>query len=209
MKKIAALLVFLIFISSVSALPTLVYTEKRPIEWMCSTHLKAQKTYTANATIIENGIVCPKDAQVLLYECLDNSCGMKAGAGEGYKVNGKLPRFVNFVVDQNYYYECFTCRDPALNKAPAISVRKNIIVMEGNPVELNARCNDPEGDYVELSYDGWLGAERRDTGFSDAGRYQTTVRCVDEFGSVTTERVTITVRDNNRAPEILGVVRER
>ncbi|MBW3004281.1 hypothetical protein KY310_00415 [Candidatus Woesearchaeota archaeon] len=89
------------------------------------------------------------------------------------------------------------------NKAPTITLSspKQITVNEGDTVEIKAEARDPDEDPVTLTFSGWMEGPTRKTTYDDAGTHTVTIKASDGTKE-TTETVTITVTNVNRAPEL-------
>lgn len=197
--------VFVILISFVLADPTLVSNNDVPDDFMCSNHLFSSKEFRANATFIHVGLVCPDIAQINLYELRDSDIFTPFNyITSSYVVDGKYADFDDFEIDMRYYYECYTCKDPQLNKFPIITA-ENVRVFEGEEVVLNAKCTDEEIDHVTLTYSGWMSENTYSTSYEDQGVHLVELTCTDDFGGISSKTVTVTVIDVNRPPQILSV----
>lgn len=85
------------------------------------------------------------------------------------------------------------------NTAPSLSV-EDVIVTEGEVVNVIVEVSDPDGDDVTVVFEepldstgSWV------TGYDDEGVYEITVTATDGIETVT-EVVTVTVEEKNRAP---------
>ena len=87
----------------------------------------------------------------------------------------------------------------ALNKAPVFEEIKDIVVDEGETVQINAVASDPEGKQVTIKYAGWMTSDSYKTNYNDAGVYKVTVTVSDGV-SEASQDVKITVNDVNRPP---------
>jgi hypothetical protein len=87
------------------------------------------------------------------------------------------------------------------NSPPEIDVDTEITVDEGESVEIEPTISDADGDSVQVSYSGWKTVPEFMTGYDDAGEHVITITA-DDGTSETTEDVTITVLNTNRAPVI-------
>ena len=79
---------------------------------------------------------------------------------------------------------------------------KNIVVEETDTVRIDATATDPDGDKVEITYSGWMTSNSKATGYDDAGTYKVIVTASDG-NSESSEEVTVTIKDKNRAPQIV------
>ena len=206
MKRGALLIIFCLLATAVTALPTLDFDNKQPADWQCSNYRSAEKTFDAKFSTTKVGLVCGEDAFIKLYECLNTNCNQRVNAGEAYKVNYILPQFVDYTVKTNYHYQCYICKNPADNIPPEISGPTTIMVEEGETVELNANCTDPENDVVSgIRYNGWMNSQTKTTTYTDEGNHKVTLICEDEFQGRTEKVVQVIVKNNNRAPQILTI----
>ncbi len=195
-------MIVLLSINTTLAAPYLYAPTNTPLEWKCSPYLNGNKTFIANQTIIFTGLACPKDARVVLYECAAN-CLEKTLVVQGNKIKGKLAEFRNYSIDRRYYYNCITCKDPSKNGVPIITTPESIIrIQEGKTVNLKASCRDQDGDRTFLSYSGWMNSNVKEIGYDEQGIHSVNIECLDEFGFLTKETVTIHVTNRNRPPTI-------
>lgn len=91
-----------------------------------------------------------------------------------------------------------------LNSAPVIDI-DDITVDEGETIELEPEVSDPDGDGFEIEYSGWMTSASYTTTFNDAGTYDVTITATDEEGNTASEEITVTVREENRAPEMESI----
>jgi len=92
----------------------------------------------------------------------------------------------------------------SVNKQPIITNFENIVVDEGDRIILTPRVTDPDGDAVELTFEGWMTSDTYQTTYDDAGEYKVTLLASDGK-SVSTKTITITVNNVNRAPTLLAL----
>jgi hypothetical protein len=85
------------------------------------------------------------------------------------------------------------------NMAPTIEI-EDVTVFEGEKVVLNPVVND-DGDFVDVSFSGWMETNEKETGFDDAGEYEVVITASDGI-STTTKTVIVTVVNFNREPEL-------
>jgi hypothetical protein len=92
------------------------------------------------------------------------------------------------------------------NKAPTITLSspKQITVKEGETVQINAEARDPDDDPVTLAFSGWMDKPTRKTTYEDAGTHTVTITASDGKKQ-TTEEITVTVENVNRAPELAEI----
>jgi len=90
-----------------------------------------------------------------------------------------------------------------LNNAPTITLTspKEITVNEGDQVKIEAQAIDADNDPVTLTFSGWMDSAERTTTFDDAGTHTVTITASDGK-TETTEEITVTVNNINRAPII-------
>jgi len=108
-----------------------------------------------------------------------------------------------------------------LNQPPFFEYLPPVEVFEGDFVKINPNAWDDDSEQVEIDIDPWLeGSTFDDNGFSwtpgyDAAEFKSgkttytltfTARDEEEYES--TEEVTITVKDRNRAPELVNTTPE-
>ena len=209
MKRVALLiLVVLLLVVSVFGVPYLELGDEKPEELQCSTYLSGDREFFPTTNWIDVGVVCKDTARVDLYECVDNSCEELVVVAAGYKVKGVLPRFQDFTYSNRYHYDCFTCREPALNTAPIIEVAKRVTFYEGQTVQIDATCKDLDGDHVFVSQEGWMTQPTKLTEYDDAGMHRVKIVCRDEFDAVSTKEVLVRIIDRNRPPIISSVKNE-
>lgn len=205
-KGIVLIITVLLVIPLFQALPILDHSQEKPEQFACSTYQSAQKTFDAEFAITSVGLACKSSALVTLFECVDAECQQLKKAGSAYKINNHLPQFSNYIVGNNYHYQCYTCKDPATNHPPTITAPSRIAVTEGEKVVLNAVCTDEDDDVVSgVRYAGWMNIPTKMTGYTDAGAYQVTLTCEDEFQGRTVKTVQVVVADANRPPQIVTV----
>ena len=94
------------------------------------------------------------------------------------------------------------------NVAPVIEVLgdEEIIIDEGETVELELEISDPNGDDIEIEISEPIGNDRIwETKYTDHGEYVITISASDgEF--TTTKEITLTVNDINLPPEIIDII---
>ncbi len=199
------LVVIILSLSFVLADPILTSDRSIPENFECSKKIAKNKEFIANATFIHVGLVCPHNAELLLYELRENTIFTPFNfIDKSYVLNGELVDFMNFEIGMKYYYECHTCKDPQTNRAPQINAQ-NMNVLETEKIVLDASCSDEEGDTTQLVYSGWMDGDEYTTTFQDAGIHTVTLTCSDDFGAEARKDIHITVRDNNRPPQITNV----
>lgn len=204
-RSIIVVCMFVFLISFVIADPILVSDRKISDDFMCSNHLHSSKEFRANATFIHVGVVCPANAKLNLYEMRESEIFTPFNfIASSYVVNGKLTDFDNFEIDTRYYYECYTCKDPATNLKPEI-IAQNVRVFEGEQVVLDAECNDEKIDHTTFSYTGWMQEDTYMTSYDDQGIHSVDLECKDDFGGISKKTVSVTVIDVNRPPQIVSV----
>lgn len=106
-------------------------------------------------------------------------------------------------------YETFiiTVRDK--NQGPILSVAStDVTVYEGETVELEVNCRDPEGEEVTITFSGDMTSSTWKTGYDDAGDYDVTITCTDKKGNSATKDVDVKVLDKNRPPQITAVAKK-
>lgn len=94
------------------------------------------------------------------------------------------------------------------NVAPEIEELGDITIEEGESVEITPEVTDKNGDDVTVTISEPIGDDGIwETAFTDNGEYEVTVTASD--GSLeSTATFTVTVKDINKAPEILDIVQE-
>jgi hypothetical protein len=206
-KKVV--IVFLLILPLATAFLSLEHSEEKPAGWICSESIVGEKQFVARTEIIDTGVVCPRNARLILYSCVDNDCASTSYRHDTYKINGQLKRYTDYIVGETYFYECLVCKDPSINQRPILNIaQKEVIIDEGETVTLIASCTDREGDRTTLAYGGWMTAIQKETDYTDAGTHQVTLTCTDEFGAQTIGNIMIFVQDRNRPPEIIAVENE-
>jgi hypothetical protein len=200
MRLILSVIFILLIVSSAVALPTIQTGIEQPEGWECSMEKVAQKQFTANNTLIHVGIVCPTNAEIQLYAC-GRECLSSIPIERGYKIQGILPFFTKFEVDDKYYYDCFACRDSSTQ--PILSVPRLVRVLEGEVAHIPTSCTSVDSANTRIFFDGWMKSDTEKTNYFDAGRHQVTVTCYDDFGDSTSIGVVVEVVNNNRPPQII------
>jgi len=76
---------------------------------------------------------------------------------------------------------------------------ENIEVDEGQEIFINPKYNDPDNDKVLFSYDGFMSANKKKTGFDDAGEYVVKIVATDDYFTET-RFIDIKVNNVNRKP---------
>lgn len=87
------------------------------------------------------------------------------------------------------------------NFPPLILFADDIVVQEGEHVDINALIFDIDGDPITVSYSGWMNERSYTTTFDDAGIHTVTVTASDAYGS-SSEEVVVEVINVNRPPEM-------
>ena len=96
--------------------------------------------------------------------------------------------------------QSFRIRVISINKPPVLSGVMDITVDEGENIVLSITAEDPEGEYVALSFTQPFNNNGVwQTGYSDAGVYEVTVTAGDGV-TETQEKFTVTVNNVNRPP---------
>lgn len=90
------------------------------------------------------------------------------------------------------------------NKAPVIECPEEVIVKEGDIINLECNIYDPEADSVIVEYSGFMKTSIYETTFEDAGEYTVQIKARDKEKE-TEATVKIKILDTNRVPEIKGV----
>ena len=198
------LVIFMIMGSFALSMPTLQNGEQKPLNWNCQEDAVARKQFMATTEVINVGLVCPVDARIVLYWCGDSSC--EATIGQGFKVSNKLIQFTGFTLRGKYSYDCFKCKDIALNKRPIVHLKQDsITIREGEKVIIDAFCDDREGDETDLKISGWMDSLEKVAEYTDSGVHGVVIECHDEWGARAVKNVVVTVADINRPPEIVSV----
>ena|GEM_PF-616140 len=90
----------------------------------------------------------------------------------------------------------------SLNAAPTLTLSATAITVdEGETVTLNVQAQDADNDEVTLTFAGWMDSATKETTFDDAGTHTVTITASDGK-TESTQEVTITVNNVNRAPKI-------
>lgn len=96
--------------------------------------------------------------------------------------------------------ETFRIKVISINKPPVLSGVRDITADEGELIQLSITAEDPEGEFVGLSFSQPFNNNGVwQTGYSDAGVYEVTVTAGDGV-TETQESFTVTVNNVNRAP---------
>lgn len=85
------------------------------------------------------------------------------------------------------------------NKPPTLYDFENINVAEGEMIQIIPKANDPDGDKLTFTYEGWISSDTYKTSFNDAGIHLVTVTVSDGIHKVSKD-VKIIVGSKNRAP---------
>ncbi len=86
------------------------------------------------------------------------------------------------------------------NLPPVFETLEDIIVDEGDLIEIDPSADDPEGESIVFTISGWLTEFVYQTTFEDAGTYDVEITATDGE-NVVKQEVTIQVIDKNRAPQ--------
>lgn len=92
----------------------------------------------------------------------------------------------------------------SVNSAPTIRNFQNIIVDEGDTIELAPTITDPDGDNLTITYTGFMNSSTRKTTFGDNGEYAVTLTVTDGYYTIT-ESITVSVTKVNRAPVLAAI----
>ncbi|MBT3406178.1 hypothetical protein HN419_03335 [Candidatus Woesearchaeota archaeon] len=87
----------------------------------------------------------------------------------------------------------------SLNHPPVLEDILDVVVEEGEIVEITSVFSDPENDDVTVTYSGWMTTSSYTTGFNDAGVHKVTVTVSDGM-NVVKKDAKVVVNDVNRAP---------
>ena len=85
------------------------------------------------------------------------------------------------------------------NKAPIIDCLDDIVIKEGETVELKCNFFDKENDPLVIEYTGWMTSTTYTTNYESAGTHKVFVTVSDGFQNVT-KTIDIKVDDVDRAP---------
>jgi hypothetical protein len=91
-----------------------------------------------------------------------------------------------------------TVRD--VNRPFSLERIRDIEVNEGQEVIIEPKYTDPDNDLVSFSYSGFMGRDKKNVGYEDAGEYIVKVVATDGFFTET-RFVKVVVNDVNRKPE--------
>jgi hypothetical protein len=86
-----------------------------------------------------------------------------------------------------------------VNLPPVVEPIEPITVDEGETIVIDVVANDPDGDELTISYDGFMNASTYTTTYDDAGEHEVTITVSDGLHTVSTT-VAITVENVNRPP---------
>ncbi|MBT7902402.1 hypothetical protein HN587_00965 [Candidatus Woesearchaeota archaeon] len=89
-----------------------------------------------------------------------------------------------------------------INSAPVLSDIKDIIVYEGEVVEITPKASDEDGDKLSVSFEGFMSAATKQTDYDGAGEYTVTVTVKDLSGEEDSQVVNVKVINRNRPPSI-------
>jgi hypothetical protein len=85
------------------------------------------------------------------------------------------------------------------NKAPIIDCMDDLVIKEGDTVELKCNFFDKENDPLVIEYSGWMTSTSYTTNFESSGNHKVFVRVTDGFHNVT-KTINIEVQNVDRAP---------
>ncbi len=85
------------------------------------------------------------------------------------------------------------------NEPPVFFGVKDIIVNEGELIQLGITAEDPEGKSVQISLSGWMTEAIKQTSYNDAGSYVVTASASDGEKTVSVT-FNVTVENKNRSP---------
>jgi hypothetical protein len=190
----------------ISILTILIFTSSIYAASDCNEQIVSSKVFDARSETIYLGLVCSDNAKINTYLCEDDySCLNKDFLKQVYKVNGVLSKVDSFSVGEYYYYDCLEC----LQNSPAeLSIEEtDIVVNEGDRIDINAECTDPDGDKTTTDYSGWMTLKTKFTNRNDAGKYTVTVKCLDNNGEGESKKVNVEVLENNSPPIIVWITR--
>jgi nitrogen fixation protein FixH len=92
-----------------------------------------------------------------------------------------------------------------LNKAPVLERMADLVIKEGETLELSPKALDPEGETLTITYSGWLTSNMKELSYDDAGEYIVRVTVSDGIKEVFQD-VKVTVEDMNRPPEFVSII---
>jgi len=169
----------------------------------CNEQIVSSKIFKATSTTINIGLVCSSDAKINIYSCEGYGCEDKEFFRQTFKIDGILGHVKFFSIGDYYHYDCLEC----LQNSPAeLKIENsNIVVSEGDQVEINVGCTDPDGDNTTLTYSGWMNSEIKLTNYEDSGTHQVIVTCYDSYNEGEKKKVNVEVKENNRPPKIIEV----
>jgi hypothetical protein len=92
-----------------------------------------------------------------------------------------------------------------LNKPPVLEKIKDVVIKEGETLELSPKALDPEGEPLTITYSGWMNSNTKELNYKSAGEYVVRVTVSDGTKEVSQD-VKITVEDVNRPPEFVSII---
>ncbi len=203
MNRTFLILFLLILLSTaVLALPILDVQSSIPKTHTCSNYISSNKTFIADHETIYTGLACKPTATLTLYAIKNQN---KEFITNATKVNGRLPKFINYQLEEKFYYECYSCKDLTQNTKPILTSPDKITRKEGESLEFTYTCTDPDGDLTFSKINGKFTGEKRIATRADVGSYTTAIECRDEYGAKVEKNIQLIITANNAAPIITGI----
>lgn len=204
MRKIVTLLlsILLLLTATALALPVLDSQSSIPKTHTCSNYISSNKTFIADHETIYTGLACKPTAILTLYQIKNQE---KLLITNATKVNGKLPKFIHYHLENRFYYECYSCKDLTQNTKPILTAPDKITRKEGENIAFTYTCTDPDGDLTFSNITGKFTGVSRKAAKEDVGSYTTAIECRDEYGAKVEKTINITIITNNAAPIITAI----
>jgi hypothetical protein len=93
----------------------------------------------------------------------------------------------------------------SVNDAPKISLEKtNIVVKEGETIDIPFTATDNDGDQVTVGFSGWMDSSSRPTSRADVGVHEVLISATDGKDTVE-QKITIEVLKVNKAPQLANI----
>ncbi|MBI4440421.1 hypothetical protein HY638_05600, partial [Candidatus Woesearchaeota archaeon] len=93
------------------------------------------------------------------------------------------------------------------NQAPVLDLIPNVVVAEGQLVDINPTATDPENDPIAFTFTQPLDSNGEwQTDYTDAGVYTVLVSAIDSNGGVDSQFVTITVTESGNHDPVLNQI---
>jgi hypothetical protein len=115
---------------------------------------------------------------------------------------GRYPAIIKVSDGQQTVEESIIIVVEAVNHPPVLKAISDILVKEGETVNIPTEASDPDGDTLSYTFSGWMNSGTYRTNYNDAGEHTVTVTVSDGY-TKDSKTVKITVADVNRPPAIV------